>query len=400
MKWFHPRVITPSADIISEEMTKLGADPAGIKIMRGKGEFFAVKILGVGVVAANILKQEVLARGGEAAVSYGTVDLSVKATDVLVTGSRRMFEDLFKKLEQHQFGLSCLAAQVKVALDNYGRCPAAVKIGRRNFDFKRRTYIMGILNVTPDSFSDGGKFFDIGAAVAQAMQLQSEGADIIDVGGESTRPGSDPVGPKEEIRRVAPVIRALKKVLRIPVSVDTYKVAVAEAALTAGADMVNDISGLRFDKKMARLIAKAQVPVCVMHTLGRPKNMQKNPVYRDLISEIYGALKESVAIGESAGILGAKIIVDPGLGFGKTAEDNFEILRRLKEFKALGQPVLAGPSRKSFIGAVLDLPPEERDAGTAAAVAAAVFGAANIVRVHSVGMMRQVVGVADKIVRN
>jgi dihydropteroate synthase len=395
---FNPRVITPSADIILDEMIKLGANPAGIKIMQKKGEFFAVKMLGVGAAAANILKQEILSRGGEAAVSHGTVNLSAKTTDVLVTGSRRMFEDLLEKLAQHQFGLPLLAAQVRLALDNYSRCPAAIKIGRRIFDFRKRTYVMGILNVTPDSFSDGGKFFNLDAAVAQALRLQSEGADLIDVGGESTRPGSDPVSAKEEIRRVVPVIRALKRVLRIPVSVDTYKAAVAEAALEAGAAMVNDISGLRFDKKMARVVAKAGASVCVMHILGRPKNMQKKPIYRDLISEIYAALKESIAIGESAGILGAKIMVDPGLGFGKTVADNFEILRRLKEFKALGRPVLVGPSRKSFIGAVLGLPPEDRDAGTAAAVAAAVFGAANIVRVHSVGLMRQVVKITDKII--
>ncbi|MFA4858528.1 MAG: dihydropteroate synthase [Candidatus Margulisiibacteriota bacterium] len=394
---FNPRVITPAADIISEEMTRIGADPAGIKIMRKKGQFFAVKILGVGTVAANILKQEVLSRGGEAAVSYGTVNWSERATDVLVTGNRRMFEELFKKLALHQFGLPCLSGQIKIALDNYCGFPAAIKIGSRRFDFKKRAYIMGILNVTPDSFSDGGKFLEIGAAVAQALQMQSAGADLIDVGGESTRPGSEPVSVKEEICRVVPVIRALKKVLRIPVSIDTYKAAVADAALIAGAAMVNDISGLRFDKKMARVVAQAKVPVCVMHILGRPKNMQKNPAYRDLISEIYGALKESVAIGESAGILGEKIIVDPGLGFGKQVADNFEILRRLKEFKGLGQPILAGPSRKSFIGAVLNLPPAERDAGTVAAVAAAVFGGANIIRVHAVGLMRQVIKVAERI---
>lgn len=265
-----------------------------------------------------------------------------------------------------------------------------------SFDFSKRTCIMGILNVTPDSFSDGGLFFNEESAVRQALRMQEEGADIIDIGGESTRPGAEKISVKEEIRRVLPVIEALAKKVRVPISIDTYKAPVAEAAVSAGASLINDISGLRFDPKMARVAARHKVPVVLMHIKGTPEDMQKAPAYRALVPEIIESLRESIAIAKDAGIPDNMIIIDPGIGFGKTVGHNLEIIRRLNEFEGLEKPILLGPSRKSFIGTILGgLPATERLEGTAAAVAVGIFNGANIIRVHDVKAMLRVARIAD-----
>lgn len=269
-----------------------------------------------------------------------------------------------------------------------------------DFDFSQRTYVMGILNITPDSFSDGGLFFNAESAVKQALRMQEEGADIIDIGGESTRPGAEKISVKEEIRRIVPVIEALVKEVSVPISVDTYKSAVAEAAISAGTSIINDISGLRFDSKMAVIAARHSVPVVIMHIKGTPKNMQQNPVYNALIPEIIDYLYGSIEIAREAGIPDNMIIIDPGIGFGKTVEHNLEIIRRLKEFEGFEKPVLLGPSRKAFIGKILGgLPVTERLEGTAAATAIGIFNGANIVRVHDVKEMVRVAGIADGIKR-
>ncbi|MBI5740907.1 MAG: dihydropteroate synthase [Nitrospirae bacterium] len=268
------------------------------------------------------------------------------------------------------------------------------------FDFSKRAYVMGILNITPDSFSDGGLFFNKNAAVAHALRMQDEGADIIDIGGESTRPGAGKIMAREEIRRVVPVIEAIAHRIKIPVSVDTYKSEVANAALSAGASIVNDISGLRFDKKMAETAARHKAPVIIMHIKGTPENMQKAPVYGALIPEIADYLRGGIEIARDAGIDDDMIIIDPGIGFGKTVEHNLEIIRRLNEFTGLEKPILLGPSRKAFIGKISGgLPATERLEGTAAAVAVGIFNGANIVRVHDVKEMVRVVKVADSIRR-
>ncbi|MBI5056736.1 MAG: dihydropteroate synthase [Nitrospirae bacterium] len=257
---------------------------------------------------------------------------------------------------------------------------------------------MGILNVTPDSFSDGGKYFDKNKAVEQALRMRDDGADIIDIGGESTRPGAEKISAKEEIKRVVPVIEAITDKIKIPVSIDTYKSAVAEAAIPAGASMINDISGLRFDPEMPRVAARHKVPVVIMHIKGAPKNMQKNPVYDSLVPEIIDYLREGIAIARNAGIADDKIIIDPGIGFGKTVEHNLEIIKRLNEFTGLEKPVLLGPSRKAFIGKVLGgIPVTERIEGTAAAIAIGIFNGANIIRVHDVKEMARVAKIADAI---
>lgn len=277
-----------------------------------------------------------------------------------------------------------------------------MKIKWANFtlDFDKKTYIMGILNVTPDSFSDGGVFFDKKKAIERAFRLVEEGADIIDVGGESTRPGSEPVSAQEEIRRTIPVIEAIASKVKVPVSIDTYKSEVARRALDAGASIVNDISGLRFDPDMPKVVAEYGVPVIIMHIKGRPKDMQQNPAYEALIPEIMDYLRISMRLAEKFGISREMIIIDPGIGFGKTFEHNLQIIKNLKEFTKLGRPIAIGVSRKAFIGKILgDVPPSERLEGTAAAVAVSIFNGANIVRVHDVKEIAKVAKVTDSIKR-
>jgi len=256
------------------------------------------------------------------------------------------------------------------------------------------TLIMGILNVTPDSFSDGGRYLQIDRAVEQGLRLIEEGADLLDIGGESTRPGSLPVDEKEEARRVLPVIRELSRRTAVPLSVDTYKSSIALQALTEGACVVNDISGLTFDPRMAKVIAQAQAGVVIMHMKGRPRDMQVEPFYVDVVKEVRAFLRSQKEAALAAGIPENRIVVDPGIGFGKRQQDNLTLLCRLDQLD-LGSPILVGPSRKSFIGAILNLPPEERLHGTAAAVTAAVLQGADIVRVHDVKEMKQAVAVAE-----
>ncbi|HAF70698.1 MAG: Dihydropteroate synthase [Acetothermia bacterium 64_32] len=264
----------------------------------------------------------------------------------------------------------------------------------RDLEGEGRVLIMGILNVTPDSFSDGGRFLSPDAAVERALVMEGEGADIIDIGGESSRPGAEPVSVEEELGRVLPVLERLRGRLRIPISIDTTKAEVAEAALRAGASIVNDISALRFDPAMAPLVAEFGAGLVLMHMLGTPKTMQQSPHYDDVVREVRGFLAERAQYAQSQGIPREAIAVDPGIGFGKTVEHNLELLRRLPELVELGFPVLVGPSRKSFIGAILDLPVEERLEGTLAACAVAVVRGADILRVHDVRQVRRAADLA------
>jgi dihydropteroate synthase len=269
-----------------------------------------------------------------------------------------------------------------------------------SFDFSQKTFIMGILNVTPDSFSDGGQYFDAASAIRRAVQMVADGADIIDIGGESTRPGSEPVGREEELRRTIPVIQSLAKDIKVPISIDTCKAEVAKKALDAGASMVNDISGLRFDPGLKKVVAEYNVPVVIMHIKGTPRDMQKNPVYEALLPEISDYFREEIEIAGEAGIPEDRMIIDPGIGFGKTFAHNLEIIHRLQELTLHEKPLLIGPSRKAFIGKILgDARPGERVEGTAAAVAVSIMNGANIVRVHDVKEMSRVAKVADAIKR-
>jgi len=257
-----------------------------------------------------------------------------------------------------------------------------------------RTLIMGVLNVTPDSFSDGGLFTGLDKAVAHAKQMLKDGADIIDIGGESTRPYSKAISEEEELKRVQPVIEKLLKETNAPLSIDTYKPKVAEKCLESGAHLVNDITGLG-NKEMIKLAAKCKVPVVLMHMKGMPKNMQENPVYNDVIKEIKDFFSDRINEAKKSGI--SDIIIDPGIGFGKTTQHNLQILKRINEFKDLGCPILVGPSRKSFIGNISGLPANERLEGTLASVVSAVMHGANIVRVHDAKQCKRAVQIADAI---
>ena len=273
-----------------------------------------------------------------------------------------------------------------------------LRCGNYTFDFAERTHVMGILNVTPDSFSDGGKFLDHSKALDHAKRMVDEGADIIDVGGESTRPGAKPASLDEERRRVIPLIEKIASQVEIPVSVDTTKAGVAKEALEAGAAMINDISALRSDPKMAFLVSEYGVPVVLMHMRGTPQTMQQHLAYDSLISDICSFLKERIEYAESVGIDSQRIIIDPGIGFGKSVPDgNLKIIKNLSLFRDLGKPILVGASRKAFIGSVLNLEVEEREEGTAAAISLAINNGAHIVRVHDVGKMKRVVKMVDAV---
>ena len=277
--------------------------------------------------------------------------------------------------------------------------------GNHRLDLGRRTCIMGVLNVTPDSFSDGGEFFTLDDAVTQGYRLFKDGADVLDIGGESTRPFSDAISVEEEIQRVVPVIERLSKRISIPISIDTTKADVAEHAIKAGASMINDISSLRFDPKMADVAADYGVPVILMHMLGNPKTMQVEPKYDDLVGQIKAFFENEIDLVEQKGVSKSKIIIDPGIGFGKTFDHNLSLIKNLHEFKTLNVPILIGTSRKAFIRDLLkdetqkDVHPQSRivETGTQASVAAAVLNGAHIVRIHDVASTRITVKIIDAI---
>ena len=264
-------------------------------------------------------------------------------------------------------------------------------------DCARRTVIMGILNVTPDSFYDGGRRSEPTRAIADGVEMVQSGAEILDVGGESTRPGARPVDEAEELDRVLPVIRGLRREVAVPISIDTYKAGVARAALDAGADIVNDISALRFDPALVSLVAAEEVPVILMHMQGKPQTMQSEPRYNDVVREVRDFLAAQLYEAMDAGIAAERIILDPGIGFGKTLEHNLQLLRGLPTLAALGQPLLVGASRKAFIGKILDLHPEHHLEGSLAAAVAAVLGGANLLRVHDVAETCRAARMADAI---
>lgn len=272
-----------------------------------------------------------------------------------------------------------------------------LQLARRTLVLGERTLVMGVVNVTPDSFSDGGQYLNADAAVRHALDLERAGADIVDIGGESTRPGSRPARAEKELKRVLPVIEKLHGLLKVPISIDTRRAVVAEAAAAAGAEILNDTTGLRDDPRLADVARRHWLAIILMHMRGRPETMQRGRFARDVIKDVRKGLKDAVRRARSAGIERRRILIDPGIGFGKSYPQNFELLNRLPELARLGYPIVVGPSRKAFIGQALGgAPVEERTWGTAAAVTAAVFGRAHVVRVHDVAEMAQVARVADQ----
>ncbi len=279
----------------------------------------------------------------------------------------------------------------------FARTPFTLKLNSRFLELGARTLVMGILNVTPDSFSDSGAYFDFRLAVQRGLDLIVAGADILDIGGESTRPSSDPVPVDEELRRVIPVIEAIRRSSDIPISVDTTKSEVARQALDAGADIINDISSLAFDERMVRVAADSGAPVILMHMQGTPKTMQQHPVYSSLISEVIAFLEDRIQFAVKNGVQRSQVIVDPGIGFGKTTSNNLQLIRDIEALHCLGRPVLLAASRKGFIGSILDRPPTEREIGTAVVDTIGIAGGVHIIRVHDVEFHRQVAVMADAV---
>ena len=411
---------------LRKEMEAVGADPRGIAIMAPKGSFHLFKLEGLTFAAASILKQEMLSKGGEAVLSGDIYFGGERTTDVLLMATERTLREVLKVLRMQPLpSLRQLAEELAAALRHHAgpECPCC-RIGGREFRWDERTYVMGIVNVTPDSFSGDGVYATMETegvacpseraqaaterAVAQALSFLEEGVDIIDVGGESTRPGSAPIDAQTELSRVIPVVRRLREVTDAPISIDTYKASVAAEALDAGADLVNDVWALQMDPELAPLVAERGVPVILMHNRSKPKNAAQQERlggryvgihYHDLMADIIRELRQRVEHAVRAGIPRSRIIIDPGIGFGKTVEQNLHLLNHVDELRVLGLPILAGPSRKSFIGYTLDLPPQERQEGTAAAVALCIARGVNMVRVHDARAMVRVVRMSDAIIR-
>jgi len=371
---------------VAREVARTESDPEGVAIMTRKGRIYPVRLDGVSLKAAPLLKQETLSVGADSAHARGIADHSVATTSVVILATWGQYHRLLPKLRRQPFRLAEAAEEIDHALRAYvSRAPRTIVGPHRSFVVGDRPRVMGVLNVTPDSFFDGGLHFDPKEAVAHAEAMAAEGATVIDVGGESTRPRASPVTPDAEWARVGPVLEGLAGRLSIPISIDTRHAEVAQKAVDAGADIVNDVEGMR-SEAMRRVVAKSGAAVITMHMRGEPATMQSNLVYADLRDEVFTALAAATDRAIADGVPAEKILVDPGLGFGKSAEQSLELLLHAGEFRSLGYPVVVGASRKSFLGWLLgmDDPVHRLEAGLAAAVVAAERGVA-LVRTHDVG---------------
>lgn len=385
--------IKPERDIILQELKNIGVDPYALS-MADKGLCHVIKLKKLKPGAANILKQESISAGMDTAVARGTVNCSVEYTDALLMGTEKSFKRLCERLKKQPFGLRDIAERLSAFLNIES---AGLRLKGREFDLQK-PLLMGILNVTPDSFSDGGKFFDESGFAKRLEEFVEKGVEIADIGGESTRPGAKFVSVEEEIRRVVPAVKKAVE-LGLCVSVDTNKGAVALASLDAGAHMINDISGLELDEKIAEYCAEYDAGICLMHMKGTPENMQKDPFYENLVEDVKDYLENSVEKALNYGIDKRSIIIDPGFGFGKTLEHNYILLHRLSEFKSMGYPVLAGISRKSMIGGVVDKSAEGRLAGTLTAEAIAVYNGADIIRAHDIDETADMIKIMDYLMK-
>ncbi len=381
---FQTRVLSDlSQEEIRELLKEMGCDNRGVEIMAPKSDMILITAKNLDPRGANILKQEFLSAGGEVAVPWEALDLSEEKSDILMMGTSSQYERVKKKLQEQPFDLPKLAEEMEDAIENYYR--------RSSLPWNDKgCKIMGVLNVTPDSFYDGGQYNKEEKAVKRGISMAEEGADIIDIGGESTRPRSERISAEEELDRIIPVIEELDAKLDVLISADTYKPKVAEEAVEAGADLINDVFGLRKDG-MAEKISELDVPIIIMHMQGTPKDMQNSPQYENVIDDITAYFYERVKFAKKHGIKDENIILDPGIGFGKRLEHNLEIIRRLDEFCSLGYPILLGASRKSFLENILGKKAEERLYGSLAVSALAVEKGASILRVHDVMENKDVV---------
>ncbi len=380
------RLISPRPKgTLARVLAEAGVDSHGVAIIGRKAEAIVVRVDRVAAPVANIIKQQLLSIGGDAAVHRDVIAGGPPQSSVYIIADRNRLAQLPAKFARQPFGLAELGAGVERLLGALERPPARVSLPRGEIDLAAGPIVTGVLNVTPDSFSDGGAFLDPGAAHERALAMIEEGARVIDVGGESTRPGAAEVSAETELGRVMPLLRRLGGAIPVPLSIDTRRAAVARAALDAGASIVNDVSGLRHDPAMIEAVRDSGAAVVVMHMQGTPETMQANPSYTDVTGEIIAWFEERTAELLRAGVDREKIIVDPGLGFGKRLEDNLTILNELGDFAGLGFPVMVGYSRKSFIGKVTGREPAVRLHGGLAALAKCLAGGAAFVRVHDVG---------------
>lgn len=387
-----PRLIDPGSSGIRNEMELIGVDPVGIDIMEGKSRHHIIRLDDVDLRAALILKQDMLSLGGEAALCREAAGLRIKRSPVILMGTTRQLRGLVSKLSGQPFRLADLSSSIEELLDTIDSGRRYV-VGGEDLLSGGKVGVIGILNVTEDSFSDGGKYASREEAVARGVEMASQGADIIDVGGESTRPGSRSVSAHEELERVIPVIGDLRGKGVERISVDTTKPEVAEKALAEGASIVNDISAMTFKPEMLDVIAASGASVILMHTRGRPETMQEDLEYDDLMGEICSFLEEAMDRAVSAVIPVEQICVDPGIGFGKSLGQNLELISRIGELRSLGAAVTIGASRKSFIGGLTGADVESRMPGSVGAAVAGALNGADMVRVHDVAETVQAMAV-------
>lgn len=371
-----------SREDIIEQLKKIGVDKEVENLLCDKMRFYTFLIEGITPAMGNIIKQSALSRGTDAAINRLVIKGKPESSDILIGGTKREFENIYKMMQEQPFRLKNIFKEIIEIIDL--------------LESRKKIKIMGILNVTPDSFYDGGKYVDTKSAILRGVEMFKEGAEIIDVGGESSRPGSEPIDEETEKKRVLPVVEVLAKE-GITISIDTYKSSVAEECIKRGAKIVNDISGMRFDENMVKVVRDYDVKIVIMHMKGRPKDMQDNPIYEDVMKEILDFFSERIEFSEKNDIKGENIIIDPGIGFGKRVIDNIEILRNLKEFHSLKKPILLGASRKSFIGKLTGADKEERLPGSLLSVFLGLKSGIDYVRVHDVKETKQIIDLYYKI---
>jgi len=371
-------------------LNQVKCSPEGRAKMAKKARHYCIQIENLSSPAALILKEEMLSLGGEAAIPAKALTNQEKKCKVIVMGTFQQFLTLAEKLKPQPFKLSGLGLQIVRVIENFERKQFRLELPGGVLELGEKPVLMGIVNLTPDSFYDGGKFFEPEKALKRAEEMAEAGAEIIDIGAESTRPGSEPISLEEELRRLMPVLEKLKsRIGRALVSIDTRKAEVAKRAMDYGASIINDTSALGFDPQMAKVASETKAGLVLMHIKGTPKDMQENPAYEDLFAEVIGFLRERIQRAVSEGVDAEKIIIDPGIGFGKTTDHNLELIRDLWRLKSLGRPILLGPSNKRFIGAVLNAGKDERFEGTAASVVAGILSGAHILRVHEPEKIRK-----------
>ena len=394
------RILTLKNDLDAvKNINQVGVYPESIKFLKPKAFHLIVKLERIRSAACNIIKQEMLSIGADAAVSKDVITGKTKYSDCLLFGNISQFNKFCQKLKKQPLGLKEIGDQISEAIANHRKVNYTFRCGRYKLYPGKKVYIMGILNVTPDSFSDGNAFYNSEAAINHGRALVAAGADIIDVGGESTRPGARRISADQQIDRVIPVIKILKKKINKPISIDTRSSKVAKAAVKAGASIINDVSGLRSDPKIAQVAAKYKAGLILMHSKGTPRSMQKNPKYKSLMSEIIDSLNRSISLAIKYKVEKEQIVIDPGIGFSKTTEQNLKIMHSLAELKVLGYPILIGTSRKAVIGNVLNLPVEKRLAGTIATVVYSIVEGVNFIRAHDVREISQAVKMTQAITK-